>query len=112
MVLVGKKDGTVHIWVHLKPLNQNVLREVHPLLQVDDTLAQLTGAKLFSKLDANCGFWQIQLAKKLRHLTTFVTPYERYCFNQLPLDVWSAPDHIQKRMSEILAGIDGVLMSN
>ena len=26
---------------------------------LDDTLAQLTGAQVFSKLDANSGFWQI-----------------------------------------------------
>ena len=35
----------------------NVLREVHPIPKVDETLAQLSGATLFSKLDANSGFW-------------------------------------------------------
>ena len=49
MVLVPKKDGSVRICVDLKPLNTAVLREVHPLPRVDDTLAQLTGAKVFSK---------------------------------------------------------------
>ena len=109
MVVVGKKDGTIRICVDLKPLNQNVLREVHPLPKVDDTLAQLAGAQLFSKLDANCGFWQIPVAKKSRHLTTFVTPYGRYCFNKLPFGISSAPEHFQKRMLKILAGLDGVL---
>ena len=70
MVVVPKKDKTVRICVNLKPLNTSVLRETHPLPKVDDTLAQLTGAKVFSKLDANSGFWQIPLADKSRHLTT------------------------------------------
>ena len=35
----------------------NVIREIHPLLTVDETLAQLSGAKRFSKIDANSGFW-------------------------------------------------------
>ena len=30
MVVVKKKSGSVRICVDLKPLNENVLREVHP----------------------------------------------------------------------------------
>ena len=61
MVVVPKKSGQVRICVDLKPLNESVLREVHPIPKVDDTLAQLAGATVFSKLDANSGFWQIPL---------------------------------------------------
>jgi len=44
MVVVPKKSGSIHICVDLKPLNENVLREVHPLPKVDNkTLAQLIG---------------------------------------------------------------------
>lgn len=109
MVVVPKTAGAIRICVDLKPLNENVLREVHPLPKVDDTLAQLTGAKVFSKLDANSGFWQIPLAKASQPLTTFITPFGRYCFNKLPFGISSAPEHFQKRMSNILSGLDGVL---
>jgi len=76
---------------------------------VDDTLAQLAGAKLFSKLDANSGFWQIPLSPASRLLTTFITPSGRYCFKKLPFGISSTPEHFQKRMSKILAGLDGVV---
>ena len=109
MVVVPKKDGAIRICVDLAPLNNNVLREVHPLPKVDDTLAQLSGARVFSKLDANSGFWQIPLARKSRHLTTFITPFGRYCFNKMPFGISSAPEHFQKRMSKILSGLEGVL---
>ena len=109
MVVVPKKNGSIRICVELKPLNESVLREVHPLPRVDETLAQMTGAKVFSKLDANSGFWQIPLAPQSRLLTTFITPYGRYCFNKLPFGISSAPEHFQKRMSEILTGLEGVL---
>lgn len=49
------------ICVDLKPLNSSVKHETHPLPKVDDTLAQLSGAKIFTKPDANSGFWQILL---------------------------------------------------
>ena len=56
MVVVQKKSGNIRICVDLKPLNRSVRREVHPLSKVDETLAQLTGAKIFSKLDATADF--------------------------------------------------------
>ena len=109
MVVVPKKSGKLRICVDLKPLNQSVLREIHPLPKVDETLAQLAGAKVFSKLDANSGFWQIPLLQPSRHLTTFITPMGRYCFNKLPFGISSAPEHFQRRMSELLTGLQGVL---
>ena len=93
MVVVPKKTGAMRICVDLKPLNTSVLREVHPLPKVDDTLAQLTGAHLFSKLDANSGLWQIPLSPTSRLLTTFITPAGRYCFNKLPFGIASASEH-------------------
>ena len=85
MVVVPKRDGSVRICIDFKMLNESVLREVHPIPKVDDTLAQLTGASVFSKIDANSGFWQIPLAETSRSLTAFITPYGRYLFNKLPL---------------------------
>ena len=42
-------------------------------------------------------------------LTTFVTPFGRYHFNELPFGVSSAPELFQKRMSNILNGLKGTL---
>ena len=99
----------MRICVDLKPLNSNVLREVHPLPAVDETLAQLAGAAVFSKLDANSGFWQIPLAAKSRHLTTFITPFGCYCYNKLPFGITGAPEYFQKKMSAVVDGLQGVL---
>ena len=108
MFVVPKKSGSIRICVDMKPLNRSVLREVHPLPKVDETLAQLTGAKIFSKLDANSGFWQIPLSQSSRFLTTFITHMGRYCFNKLPFWISSAPEHFQHRMSELLTGLERV----
>ena len=110
MVVVPKKQSnSVRICVDLKPLNEYVLRENYPLPKIDETLAQLSSASIFSKLDANSGFWQISLAKDCRPLTTFITPFGRYYFNKLPFGISSASELFQRRMSEILEGLDGVL---
>ena len=109
MVVVPKKSGSVRICVDFRRLNESVLREIHPLPKVDNTLAQLAGATVFSKIDANSGFWQIPLDEGSRELTTFITPFGRYYFNRLPFGITSAPEHFQRQMETILAGQEGVL---
>ena len=109
LVVVPKKSGDVHLCVDLKALNESVMRETHPIPKVEDTLAQLSGAALFTKLDANSGFWQIPLAEESRLLTTFITSFGRYAFNKLPFRILSAPELFQKRINHILEGLEGVV---
>ena len=82
---------------------------MHPLPKVDDNQAQLAGATVYSKLDANSGFWQVPLAVDSRPLTTFITPFRRYWFNKLPFGISSAPEHFQRQMNKILEGLEGIL---
>ena len=69
----------------------------------------MAGATVFSKLNANCGFWQIPLSESCQKLTTFITPFGCYYFKWLPFGICSAPEHFQRWMSAILAANDGVL---
>ena len=99
----------VQICVDLTKLNTSVCRERHILPSVEQTLAQVGDAKYFSKLDANSGFWQIELAPESSKLITFITPFGRYAFNHLPFGITSAPEHFQRKMSGILSDLDGVV---
>ena len=104
-----KETHKVRIWVDLTKLNESVMREKHDLPSVDQTLGRLAGANMFTKLDANSGFWQIPLAPTSQELTTFITPFGRYCFRRLPFVITSAPEHFQKRMHKVLEDLPGVL---
>ena len=84
VVIVPKTTGAVRICVDLKPLNASVLREPHPIPKVDETLAQLSGATVFIKVDVNSGFWQIPLAEESQPYIKFISPFGRYCFKKLP----------------------------
>ena len=109
MVVVPKANGKVRICVDLTKVNESILREYHPLPSVDHALAQLAGATIFSKRDANSGFWQIGLSPESAKLTTFITPFGRFCFNRLPFGISSAPEHFQKRISQVVERTDGAL---
>ena len=99
----------MRLCVDLTKLNDSVRREKHMLPSVEQILAQLSGAKVFSKIDANSGFHQIPLAKESALLTTFITPFGRFCYNRLPFGITSAPEHFQRRMSETMDSLEGTL---
>ena len=100
----GHGGGSKIIWsspnmCRLQNLNECIQREFHPLLHVEETLAQLAGAQVITKLDANSRFWQIPLARTSHLLTTFITPFGLYYFNVLPFGITSVPELFQRRMS-------------
>ena len=107
LVVVPKSSGAVRLCVDFTALNKYVRRERHTLPSVDHTLGQLSGAKYFTKLDANSGFYQIPLSSESQLLTTFITPFGRFMFTRLPFGISSAPEHFQKRMNAILSGVPG-----
>ena len=109
MLPVRKKTGQIRIRMDLTRLNESVKRELHPLTTVEHMLAQLAGAKVFSKLNANSGSFQIPLDPKSAKLTTFIAPFGRYYCNWLPFGITSAPKHFHRRILEILRGLTGTV---
>ena len=110
LVVVPKPNGDILLCVDLSILNQSVQREFHPMPVVEHILGQLGSTKIFSKLDANYGFYQITLSPEYQKLTTFITPFGRFMFRRLPFGISFAPEHFQKRMEQILHGLRGVLL--
>ena len=106
IVVVPKPNGSLQICVDL---NESARRERHILPSVDHVLVQLSGATVFTKLDANAGFWQIKLSEASSLYTTFITPFGRYCFKRLSFGITSATEFFQKTMSAILVDLDGVV---
>ena len=73
-------------------------------------LAQLAGATVFSKVDANSGFWQIPLPIKDSQLLTTLSPHmDATASGKLLFGISSAPELYQRRMSQILSGLECVL---
>ena len=55
-------------------LNVAIIREHYPLPVVDDITTSCSGATLFSTLDAEKAFYQIQLDEESSKLLTFKRP--------------------------------------
>ncbi len=107
IVIVEKPNCSVRICLDPKNLNEAIKREHFPMQTADDIIANMAGAQYFSKLDASSGYWQIKLDEPSSKLVTFQTPFGRYKFNRLAFGVKSASEVFQKKISEIIEGLDG-----
>ncbi|XP_064630948.1 uncharacterized protein LOC135489499 [Lineus longissimus] len=105
--VVHKKDGkSVRVCIDPKFLNKALLRETHPIRTLEDVLTQVQGSKYFSVLDANQGFFQLQLDYESQLLTCFSTPWGHYMYKRLPMGVKSAPEIYQRAIEEMFAGME------
>ena len=84
-------------------------RETHTMGSVGESVVMLGESRVFTKLDANSDFWQILLDDGSELLTTFITPFGRFCFNCLPFEIISAPEIFQSTMSDILKDLGRVI---
>lgn len=109
MVPVRKPGGDVRICVDFKDLNRCVKRQVHPIPTYEQLSSQFSGSTRFSKLDASSGFYQIPLSEESKRLTAFITPFGRKMFSRLPMGINLAPEAFQRKMEEMLSGLEGVL---
>lgn len=53
--------------------NRVIKRERHPIPTVHEVLNEMNGSTVFSKLDMNHGYHQIELSEESKGITTFVT---------------------------------------
>ena len=102
----GKAD--IRICLDPKDLNSAIKREHFPMPTIEEVATRLNGAKIFSVFDASNGFWQVELDQASRLLTTFNTPFGRYCWKRMPFGINSAPEVWQRKMQEHIEGLYGV----
>jgi hypothetical protein len=74
-IFVKKKDQTLRMCVDYRPLNEVTIKNKYPLPRIDIQFDQLTGARVFSKIDLRSGYHQICIRPEDIPKTTFTTRY-------------------------------------
>ena len=111
IVVVPKSNGKdVRICVDLTRVNKAVKREVYQMPSVETTINKIAARSVYSKLDCNSGYFQLELDDASRKLTTFITPFGRFRFKRMPYGISSGPEIFQKYMDEALSDIPGVVV--
>ena len=109
LVIVQKPNGQIRVCLDPRDLNKVLGRSPYPTPTVEDILPELTRAKVFSTVDAKNGFWHVELDDDSSRLTTFNSPFGRFCWRRLPFGLCSAPEEFQRRLNHALDGLTSVL---
>ena len=107
IVVVPKSSGQVRLCVDMREANKAVKREKHPMPTIDDLVADLNGATVFSKLDLSSGYHQLELEPESRHITTFSTHVGLRRYKRLMFGINAASEIFQNAIEEILTGLPG-----
>ena len=104
-----KNSNRLRICIDPQNLNAAIQREQNcQLPTIEEITCRLAGAKYFSKVDANSGYWQIPLDEESSYLTTFGTPFDRFRFLRLPFGLNCAQEVYHKRVHEMFDDMEGV----
>ena len=109
LVIREKENGRLRLCLDPKDLNKAIKREHHPIPTLEEITPKLAGAKLFSKLDARNGYWNVKLDEESSYLTTFNTPLGRYRFLRMPFGLRMSQDIFQFKIDETYRDCQGAI---
>jgi hypothetical protein len=75
---VKKANSFLRFCVDFRRLNNLTRKDRYPLPLIDETIARLAKAKIYTKLDIRQAFYRIRIDPNLEELTTFRTRYSSY----------------------------------
>ncbi|KAL6463629.1 hypothetical protein MHYP_G00280200 [Metynnis hypsauchen] len=105
VVLVWKKDGGVRWCIDYRKLNDLTLKDAYPLPNIEECLDTLKGATVFSTLDLQSGYWQVEVRKQDRCKTAFITKYGLFEYTLMHFRLCNAPSTFQRAMEVVLWGL-------
>lgn len=104
-VMVKKRDGGTRYALDYRRLNMVTKRDVYPIPMMAECLDALANNVIFSKIDCNSAYHQIEVDKESRPKTAFITRHGLFEFKRLPFGLSNAGATYQRAMALILTGL-------
>eukprot|EP00064_Thunnus_orientalis_P017586 superscaffoldBa00003783_g17670 len=104
IVLVPKKDhgAPPGFCVDFRHINKHSEGDAFPLLTISEILESLAGSSMFTTLDLNSAYWQVEMDPESQPLTAFVTCFGLFHFRVMPFILKGALATFQRLMTQVL----------
>ena len=107
VMLVRKKDGSLHFCIDFRKLNSLTVKDSHLLPCICETLESLTGVAHYSTFDMNSGFWQVPMDEESKQYTAFTLgSMGLYKCESMPFGLCNALPTFQRLMQNCLGKLN------
>ena len=107
VIVVQKKDGTLHFCIHFRHLNARTKKDLYPLPWIQEALESMAESVHFSSMDFKLGFWQIKMAPGSQQYMAFtVGNLGFYEFTCMLFGLCNAPATFQRLMQNTLGELN------
>ena len=96
ILFVKKKDGSLRLCVNYRKLNLLTKKNWYPLPLIGEALDQLSGAKIYTKLNIRVAYNQVWMKEGDEWKTTFQIWYGHYEYCVMPFRLANAPATFQR----------------
>jgi hypothetical protein len=98
-IFIKKKDQTLRMCMDYRPLNEVTIKNKYPLPRIDILFNQLTGARVFSKIDLRSSYHQIRIRPEDIPKTSFTTRYGLFEYLVMSFGLTNSPVHFTYLMN-------------
>ncbi len=110
VIFVKKADGSLRMCLDYRALNKITVKRQYPMPHIQELFDRLQGARVFSSLDLQQGYHQIQIPKEDVPKTAFMTPFGQYAYKVLCFGLTNAPSTFQEAMNRVFAGCEDFVL--
>jgi hypothetical protein len=106
-LLVKNKNNKWRMCVDYTSLNKACPKDLFPLPRIDQVVDSTVGSETLCFLNAYSGYHQIAMCIANQLATSFITPFDAYCYQTMPFGLKNAGATFQRCMRRIFGELIG-----